>query len=161
GGQLEQADQELRDAELQLQLQNTALEKANTDLAQANSLQEAFIRVASHELRTPVTILRGLTELALDTPGLPEPHRQWLSNSKRAGERLHRLVEQLTKVLAAGQFERVLERRPTDLAALLSQAAQDVAPFVEQRKQTLTLELASDLGELPLEAVKIRDCIDN
>ncbi|HEY1860119.1 MAG TPA: hybrid sensor histidine kinase/response regulator [Gemmataceae bacterium] len=145
----------------ELQVKNEELEKANADLKQANELKEAFIRVASHELRTPLTILYGLTELALRTPDLPEPLRDRLTGIHRACERLNRLVEQLIKMLSTGQFERPLDRRTSDLAALLNKAAQDVRPFVEQRCQELALDLAPDLGSIELEAGKIRDSLDN
>jgi signal transduction histidine kinase len=145
----------------ELQVKNEELEKANADLKQANELKEAFIRVASHELRTPLTILYGLTELALRTADLPEPLRDRLTGIHRACERLNRLVEQLIKMLSTGQFERPLDRRTSDLAALLNKAAQDVRPFVEQRCQELALDLAPDLGSIELEAGKIRDSLDN
>jgi signal transduction histidine kinase len=145
----------------ELQVKNEELEKANTDLKQANELKEAFIRVASHELRTPLTILYGLTELALRTPDVPEPVRDRLTSIHRACERLNRLVEQLIKMLSAGQFERQLDRRTSDLAALLNKAAQDVRPFVDQRCQELVLDLAPDLGSIEVEAGKIRDSLDN
>jgi signal transduction histidine kinase len=145
----------------ELQVKNQELERANTELKKANDLKEAFIRVASHELRTPLTILYGLTELALETPFVTEPLHERLASIHRAGERLNRLVEQLVKMLSAGRFERSLERRPSDLAALLRQAAKDVQPFVEQRRQELALEIAPDVGQMEIEPDKIRDSLDN
>jgi signal transduction histidine kinase len=137
------------------------LQEKNQELLRANEIKEAFIRVASHELRTPLTILYGLTQLALATPGLVQPWLDWLRNSLKAGERLNRLVDQLTKMLLAGQFERPLEKRPTELAPLLKQAAQDVRPFVEQRKQELGVKLEADLGTVNIEAAKIRDSVEH
>src|SRR5207245_9391956 len=81
--------------------------------------------------------------------------------TQKAGQRLQRLVEQLTKMLIAGQFERPLERKLTDLAALIKQAAEDVRPFVQQRHQELTLDCSSDLGAINIEADKIRDSIEH
>src|SRR6266566_7469969 len=106
------------------------LQMKNLELQKANEMKEAFIRVASHELRTHLTILYGLTQLALSTPGLIQPWLDWLRGSLKAGERLNRLIDQLTKMLLAGQFERPLEKRTTEVSALLKQAAEDVRPFV-------------------------------
>lgn len=137
------------------------LQDKNLELLKANEIKEAFIRVASHELRTPLTILYGLTQLALSTPGLVQPWLDWLRNSLKAGERLNRLVDQLTKMLLAGQFERPLDRRPTELVPLLKQAAQDVRPFIEQRRQDLSLKLDADLGIFNIEASKVRDSVEH
>ena len=117
--------------------------------------------MASHELRTPLTILSGLTELVVQTPELVEPVREKLAAVHKASDRLNHLVEQLIKMLSAGRFERPLERRPSDLAALLQQAVRDVRPFVEQRGQDLAVEIAPDLGQAVVEAAKIRDSLDN
>jgi signal transduction histidine kinase len=137
------------------------LQAKNRQLEEANELKEAFIRVASHELRTPLTILYGLTQLASRSPELVEPVRTWITNTYKASERLNRLVDQLVKMLSAGRFERVLERHFVELAPLLQQASDDVRPFVEQRSQCLTVELAPDLGTLGIDAGKIRDSVDN
>src|SRR5262249_7468408 len=137
------------------------LQEKNLELLKANEIKEAFIRVASHELRTPLTILYGLMQLAISTPGLVQPWLDWIRNSLKASERLNRLVDQLTKMLLAGQFERPLDKRPTELAPLLKQAAQDVRPFIEQRKQELGVKLDSDLGTMNIEAAKIRDSVEH
>src|SRR5262249_27523115 len=108
----------------ELQRKNQDLEKANSELKYANTLREAFIRVASHELRTPLTILYGLTQLALRTADAGSPLRDWLTSTHRASERLNYLVDQLIKMLSAGQFERPLELRQVDLGPLLQQAAE-------------------------------------
>jgi signal transduction histidine kinase len=137
------------------------LQSKNLELQRANEMKEAFIRVASHELRTPLTILYGLTQLALSTPGLIQPWLDWLRGSLKAGERLNRLVDQLTKMFLAGQFERPLEKRPTEIAPLLKQAAEDVRPFVERRRQELSMKLDANLGILNIEGQKIRDCVEH
>ncbi len=145
----------------QLQAKNQELEAANVELLRANELKHAFIKVASHELRTPLTILLGLTELASRTPGLAEPLTDWLRRIDNAGQRLNRLIDQMIKLLMSERFERTLERQPTDLAKLLVEAADDVRPFVELRRQQLSLEAAPDLGLVPVDAAKIRDSVDH
>src|SRR5205823_833738 len=92
---------------------------------------------------------------------ITQPWLDWLRGSLKAGERLNRLVDQLTKMLLAGQFERPLEKRPAELAPLLKQAAEDVRPFVEQRRQELSMKLDANLGSLTIEAQKIRDCVEH
>ena len=70
--------------------------------------ERAFIGTASHELRTPVAVIAGAAELALEQPGLPPRAQQQLQRvrSTAAG------VEQLIQLLL------VLAREPARLAAL-------------------------------------------
>jgi signal transduction histidine kinase len=145
----------------ELQRKNRELGKANAALRQANELKAAFIQVASHELRTPLTILLGMADLAAGTPGLPDPLPNWLARIRAAGKRLQHLVEQLVTMLSVGQFERPLERRPVDLSGLLQEAAEDVQPFVELRRQSLALDWPADLGVIAVEASKIRDSVNH
>jgi signal transduction histidine kinase len=144
-----------------LERKNAELEQANAELHNANQLKEAFIRVASHELRTPLTILLALPELARRLPGVTPDLTGWLERIQASSQRLYRLVEQMLKMLQAGRFERPLERRPVDFAALVREAAEDVRPFVQQRRQQLDLDLPADLGTIQVDPGKIRDSLDN
>jgi signal transduction histidine kinase len=145
----------------EVQAKNAALEKANADLQSALDLKEAFIRVASHELRTPVTILLGLSQLAVEIQGVEAPLGDWLARIHQSALRLSRHVNQLGKMLSVGRFERSLERQPTDLSTLLREAARDVQAFVAQRQQRLVLEVPANLGSLSLEASMIRDSLEH
>ena len=120
-----------------LQISNKELESTNAELSRANELKRAFIQVASHELRTPLTILLGLEQLALQQAIDPNPLRPLLLRIDAAGKRLQRIIDQLVKMLSAGNFDKGLDRKPTNLGALLNDAAEDVRPFVNLRKQNL------------------------
>lgn len=145
----------------ELQHKNTELALSNREMERVKALQEAFVQVASHELRTPLTLILGISYLAAHCPNVPPPLKDWLGRMERAGQRLQRLVDQLINQLAAGQFERPLLRAPVDLAGLLTEAADDVRPFTEERHQTLVLDAQADLGTLPLERERIGDALDN
>lgn len=141
--------------------QNKELEKANDELRRANELKRAFIQVASHELRTPLTILLGLEQLALQQAIDPNPLRPLLLRIDNAGKRLQRIMDQLVKMLSAGTFDRALDRRATDMTALLNESADDVRPFIALRRQTLHVDVRSDLGMLEVEGAKIRDTVSH
>jgi signal transduction histidine kinase len=145
----------------EVQAKNAELEKANSELQSALRLKEEFISVASHELRTPVTILLGLSQLAADNAPVDTPLGDWIARIHHSALRLSRHVDQLGKMLAVGRFERPLERQPTDLCALLDEAVREVDVFVQQRRQHLQLEAAADLGSLSLEAGMIRDSLEH
>jgi signal transduction histidine kinase len=143
-----------------LQRQNRELEQANAELSRSSTLKSAFIQVASHELRTPLTILLGLTELTA-LMSAPPNVRASLGRIDQAGRRMQKLVDQIVTMLSTGRFDSSLDRKPTDVANLLKEAADDVRPFVELRRQNLTLDLPGDLGSAPLDAPKLRDSINH
>jgi signal transduction histidine kinase len=54
--------------------------------------ERTFIDTASHELRTPIAIMAGASELALEQPGLPAPARQQVQRIHRTARDVERLI---------------------------------------------------------------------
>lgn len=144
---------------IELQEKNYQLQQANQELTRANELKRAFIKVASHELRTPLTIVQGLSELAQKLPDIGMPLRHWLQRIYAGSVRLTERVDLMIKLLLAERFERPLKPLDVPLLDLLRGAANDVATFVEQRKQRLVLDTPPELGSVHVEEDKLHDSI--
>jgi two-component system OmpR family sensor kinase len=101
------------------------IEHAFDERGRADARLRRFVADASHELRTPVTTIRGYAEL-YRTGGLREPGE--LDSAMRRTEaeavRMGNLVEDLL-VLARLDQGRPLQREPVDLDALARDAARD------------------------------------
>jgi signal transduction histidine kinase len=145
----------------ELAARNAELGAANAELQKSSELKTAFIQVASHELRTPVAILTGLSKLSLSAADLPTPTRDVLTRLDRASQRLNALVDQIIAMMSAEKYDQTLKREPVDVAALLAEAADDVRPFVELRKQALKENWPADLGTARLDRAMIRDCLNH
>lgn len=145
----------------ELSARNEELRAKNAQLREANDLKSAFIQVASHELRTPMTILVGLSRLAMTYANAKGPLKDWLGRIVAATGRLQHLIDELVSMLSAGHFERPLQRQPEDLAALVQQAVDDVKPFIELRGQRLNVDAPPDLGTMNIDASKIRDSLNH
>ncbi len=77
--------------------------------------ERVFISTASHELRTPIAVMTGAAELALEQPGLPERARQQMQRVLRTAQSVEQLIELLL----------VLARDPARLAARAERIALD------------------------------------
>ena len=78
-----------------------------TDLRRLEEVRRDFVANASHELKTPLTSIRGYTETLL-SGGLPESEeQQFLSTIARNTERLQRIVDDLLDLsrLEAGRWQ--------------------------------------------------------
>jgi two-component system OmpR family sensor kinase len=107
---------------------NDMLQTIESALGERTESQERlrrFVADASHELRTPVTTIRGYAEL-YRIGGLAEPAKldEAMRRTEQEAVRMARLVDDL---LALAKFDegRPLDRRPTDVTALVADAAQD------------------------------------
>lgn len=104
------------------------VEVLNTMLAriqQAYEAQERFAADASHELRSPLTALRGEIEVALRREREPSDYQRVLSSALEEIDRLTRIT---TKLLAVARPELVGEgdRGPAELGRVASEVARRV-----------------------------------
>lgn len=112
-------------------------------------LQEAFQREhrftedASHEMRTPLAVLRNEIEVALRRDRSPEEYRTILQRCLDQLLRLNRLTEDLLMLARAETSQSVLERQPVDLNALCEETVQYVQPLADERQLMLTVKLDS------------------
>jgi two-component system sensor histidine kinase KdpD len=93
---------------------------------QANALREAFISVISHELRTPITTIYGLSKMLRQRMASlsPEVRTQSVEDIEAEADRLYRLVEDLL-VLSRAEGGRVeIAMEPIAIAHLLRRAAE-------------------------------------
>lgn len=97
-------------------------------LAVAFERERAFVDDASHELRTPVAVLRGELELALsdldDRAGVEQSLRAALAEAQR----LSRLSEDLLVLARERAGGLVLQQDPLDIRALLLRTAERLTP---------------------------------
>lgn len=137
------------------------LRRSNEELRRANALKASFIQVIGHELRTPITLQLGLSQLALRSDDLTLPKaREYFVRIARSAEKLRQRSEQILGLLHEEQFARVLDRRPTGVTAMLREVCEAIEPFVARRAQRLSLDIPADLGEVALDAPRIQDCVE-
>ena len=85
-----------------------------SERARLERMKTEFVATASHELRSPLTSIKGFVELLSRSDGLDEKQREFLDVILLSTNRLVDLVNDLLDVarIEAGQFE--IHRRPTD-----------------------------------------------
>lgn len=97
-------------------------------LAVAFARERAFVDDASHELRTPIAVLRGEIELALGAVDDPDEVRQSLLAAEGQVTRLGRLAEDLLLLARERVGSLVVHRVPVDLTDLAHTEARTLAP---------------------------------
>jgi signal transduction histidine kinase len=111
--------------------------------------QQAFISDASHEFRTPLTLMRANAELLLrHRDRMPEEDAEVLDEIVSETEHMSRLANDLLTLarLDAGKLE--LEREIVDLSDVARDLVRRVGALAEER--SITLREAEDGGARPL-----------
>jgi signal transduction histidine kinase len=95
--------------------------------------QQNFFGSASHELKTPLAILRTELEVGLRKPGLEEGVRQLLSNQLEEISRLQEIVNEFLVVSQLRVGAPSLYRRPFDLSVLVVKVYNQLLPLLRQK----------------------------
>jgi heavy metal sensor kinase len=108
--------------------------------------QRRFMADASHELRTPVAILRGEAEVTLSKPERsPDEYRQTLSILREESQRLAHLIEDLFTLARADAGQYPLTLRDAYLDEIASGALLRARSLALAKNITLVPAIESDL----------------
>jgi PAS domain S-box-containing protein len=91
-----------------------------TQLRELEQAQHEFVQLISHDLRNPLSLVDGYTQVVLQTPRLPEKARRSADHVLQAARRMNRLIQNLADSvrLESGQM------RPSPIPVDLSQLVQ-------------------------------------
>lgn len=107
--------------------------------------QRRFMADASHELRTPVAILRGESEVALSQQARsPEEYRESLDVMHHEAERLTRIVEDLFTLTRADAGQYPLQPSDFYLDELVADCVHSARTLAQAKKISLTFEGAPE-----------------
>jgi signal transduction histidine kinase len=108
-------------------------------LEQAIALQRQFTNDASHDLRTPLAVIRTETSVALaDCGSLPEEYCERIQIIDEQAQRMQRMIDQLI-TLSHLDADSALDREPTDLRAVVNGVLRDLQPLAAARRMELNL----------------------
>jgi signal transduction histidine kinase len=116
-------------------------DEARADAEAANRVKDEFLAAVSHDLRTPLTSIRGWARI-LRTSGVDETTTHaGLEAIERGAEAQENLIKDLLDVsrIAAGKIR--LELRPLDVARIIKDAHDVVASAAAAKGITLNLDL--------------------
>jgi signal transduction histidine kinase len=99
-----------------------------------------FTLHASHELKTPLTVMRGEIETALAEEPLTEPQRERLLSQLDEMERLAKIVDGLTLLTKADAGQVQLKRETVSLDELLRDAYEDAKILGQTKKISVCME---------------------
>jgi len=108
-------------------------------LEKAFASQRRFLQDASHELKTPLTILEGEIGVALQRTRPAEEYEAILRSSIEEIDRLNAIVENLLVLSRFEDRETVSGRTECDIGVLLRSTADDVAVLAEQKSISLAV----------------------
>ena len=106
--------------------------------------QKRFVADASHDLRTPLAIMRAEFEVALRRPDLDETTRPVLVSGLEEVELMSAMVDDLLTLSRIDAHQEALAREPLDLAALARQTVDELGALAATGGVTLQADAARE-----------------
>ncbi len=117
-------------------------QEVTSRLQELDRMKTNFISVASHEMRTPLTVLRGHSEAMLEKlfGPLTEPQQRSLETCLSVVDRLTGTFNDLVEILRFDRREVTLNRSRFDLGEVVRETVADFEPHAERRKLAVEVE---------------------
>jgi signal transduction histidine kinase/DNA-binding response OmpR family regulator/HAMP domain-containing protein len=134
-----------------------------TERARLEQAKSDFVATASHELRSPLTSIKGFIELLQSTENDNLTPRQldFIQIALQSTDRLVDLVNDLLAVarIESGQFE--IHPRSCDLRTVLEEVAALMRPRVEEKRQRLVVQIDERRPPALADPVRVRQIVMN
>lgn len=139
------------------------LRRTNTKLKSLDETKDDFISMASHQLRTPLTSVKGYLSMVLegDAGEINETQRKMLGQAFVSSQRMVYLIADLLNVsrLRTGKF--IIEPTPLSLADMVSEEIEQLTETAAARGIELTYQKPKQFPELMLDETKTRQVVMN
>jgi signal transduction histidine kinase len=139
------------------------LRTKNRQLQRLDEVKDEFLSIASHQLRTPLTSIKGYVDMLLegDFGEVSGRQREVLDDIFTSSERMVQLINDFLNVsrIQTGKF--ALERRPTDLEELIEKEIKLMSASLEQRNLKIDWQCDEMMPLLNVDTDKIRQVVVN
>jgi signal transduction histidine kinase len=121
---------------------SSEMEKVQKQMARVDRSKSAFISVAAHELKTPITLIEGYASMMEDLlqQGKGTNFESLLAGMNTGIDRLRGIVEDMIDVSMIDNHLLQLNFQPMQVAQMLEALYLEVEPIVELRKLTLNIK---------------------
>ena len=117
-----------------------------TELQRANQIRKDFVANVSHELNTPLTVIKGFVEtLLMHKDKLPEHYPEALEQMESHAQRMQALVEDLLLLSQLERGDGMGVAKPVAVAELVSEIHRQTARLEGASERIVSLELDSNL----------------
>lgn len=115
------------------------------EIRKSERLKTEFMNIAAHELKSPVTPIKGYLELIISDKDANDKIKKWAKISLRNAERLLYLVNDILDVSRLDNDTMKFEMRKIDAQELIDEIVEDFKPAIENKNLTLETNIQAPL----------------
>lgn len=140
------------------------LSQLNKKLTDTDKQKDEFISMAAHELRTPLSAIKGYLSMIIegDTGDIPEKTRGFLADANSINERLIRLVNNMLNVSRIEEGRMVYQSEDESLSRVTRAVFVQFRAEAERKGLKYSLEIDPDIkDEIRVDPDRIYEVIGN
>ncbi|WP_224956750.1 ATP-binding protein [Geomonas subterranea] len=139
------------------------LEKSSADLARLNRMKDSFLGLASHELKTPLTVIMGYSELITTdlADKVDKTVLEMVVNIANAASRLDNIIKDMVDVSMIDEKRLQLKVEDIQLNRLIEASVNELRFFFSMRKQDVVLNLDESLPTIRGDALRLMQLLSN
>ncbi|MCA9933951.1 MAG: GAF domain-containing sensor histidine kinase [Ardenticatenaceae bacterium] len=129
----------------------------------ANKAKSEFVSLVTHELRLPMTSIKGYTDLMVSgmTGELNDQQKQFMEVIRRNLNRMNRLISDLSDINRIESGRMKFEMRDFYVQDVVEDVSESLQEAIAGRQQRLTLEVPSDLPPVHADPARISQVLSN
>ncbi|MCL1839413.1 ATP-binding protein [Candidatus Saccharibacteria bacterium] len=135
----------------------------NQELQQLDTAKDELLNIASHNLRTPLVVVRGYIELIMGdkTDAPSEKHLGYLNSADNEIVKMSRIIDDFLTLSRIQTSRFVLNKTPVDLRQMVVDEVSTLQPLAADKDKTFKLDITDGNYSLELDDSKIRQVITN
>jgi len=139
------------------------LEKSANDLARVNKMKDSFLGLASHELKTPLTVIMGYSDLILSETdsSVDKTFLEMVENISNAANRLDNIVKDMIDVSMIDEKRLQLQVEEVNLNRLVELSINELRFFFSLRKQEIVLRLDETIPTIRGDSYRLLQMLSN
>lgn len=139
------------------------LRRSNAQLRGLDVAKDEFVSMASHQLRTPLTSVKGYISMMLegDAGKITKLQKQFLREALTSSERMVQLINDFLNVSRVQTGKFMIDPRSVDLAKVVRQEVRALESTAESRDLRFKLDVPSEPVIVSVDEGKIRQVIMN
>lgn len=137
-------------------------EKIPSNRTSQSFAKSQFVANISHEMRTPLGVVMGFTDLAIGLAEKNSEQMNYLKRVKRSSEVLFDLINDILDLSRIEAQNILIERQKVDLPKLLRELVEDMSLFAREKDVQIEMNLASELPQFVLtDAIRLQQILQN
>ena len=115
-------------------------------LIKVNQMHSDFVANVSHELKTPLTVLKGYVEILRDSPELPDKFSKPIAQMNLQSVRMELIVGDLLYLAKLEDTANIKPSEDVDVTHVINTIIESVSPLIDEKQHKIELDIDYSLN---------------